>query len=387
MQAAREASRRQALVAPPQPGYRRARPQSAPAAHRQQVATGRQGDMREVAVAEPLAFHEDVDRRWMSPESTATRTNSVHNSNAVHPGRYASAAAGGLGLSEENAMIGKIRDLQRTNRLIPALHGRDPDHTGTIDAESFHQCMYELEVRLSLPQVQRIFSSLGVDGSTAAGRMDYDKFCTKLRADVRVGAAKNAYETHSHSDMWIFRKEEESPANPLARVERKVVTMLPRQGADPGKAVSQFNLTPAPPGPVYYTAQTAPWSGDVSVMGQLLRPPESAAQTLKANREFWERSKMAWVVAHTDKDRNATRRLRLAQRENCSIHDAHNEERKAAELSFTAQTQAKRAMKERFRHEVYAAKARALNVSNLYRKYEGVRTDRPTKYHTIDPTQ
>jgi hypothetical protein len=347
MQAAREASRRQALAAVPKPGYRRARPQSAPATHRQQAATDRKGETRSVTVAQPLVFHEDVDRRWASPESTPVRMSNGHDSRAPPPGRYASDATegvSGIGMSDKNGVIGKIRDLQRKNRLVPALHACDPDHTGTIDASAFHQCLHELDVSLSPPQVQWIFSSLGVDGSTPEGRMNYDQFCAKLHADIRVGMAKNAYETHSHSDTWIFRKEEESPARPL--VETKAVGMLPREGVDPGgTAGAEMIEIPHPRLPVHYTAQTAPWSGTLSVMGRLLRPVESEAQTLKANREFYARGKEGWVAAHTDEERNATNRLRLAQRENRNIHDAQAMELKTTELSLTAQEQAKRAVR------------------------------------------
>ena len=300
MQAAREASRRQALAAAPSPGYR-ARPQSAPAAQRHQVATDRKGEMREVTVAEPLEFHEDVDRRWASPESTPVRMTNGHDSRAVRRGKYKSESTdgvSGIGLSDKNGLISKIRHLQRTNVLVPALHACDPDHTGTIDAETFHQCLQELDVCLSPPQVQWIFSAFGVDSSTAEGRMHYDQFCAKLHADVRVGMAKNAYETHAKSDKWIFRKEEETPARPLANVETKAVTMLPREGVHHGGRAhgADYVEIAHPRLPVHYTAQNAAWSGTLSVMGRLLRPAESELQTLKANRGFYARGKEGWAA-------------------------------------------------------------------------------------------
>ena len=80
---------------------------------------------------------------------------------------------------------------------------------------------------------------------------------------------------------------------------------------------------------------------------------------------------MTNFAAHTEEGHNVRNRLRLAQRENRNIHIAQTEERQTAGTSLSAQMQAKRTMKERFRHDLYEANARSLNISNLYKKYEG----------------
>ena len=70
---------------------------------------------------------------------------------------------------------------------------------------------------------------LGAYGKHSDGRIDYGEFCEKLRAEPRVGMAKNAHETHAHADKWIFRREELEPGRPVANFERKVLTLMPRE--------------------------------------------------------------------------------------------------------------------------------------------------------------
>jgi hypothetical protein len=411
--AAKAASRRQALAASPKPGFRR-RPQSAPAVQRRLLATARKGEPREVTVAEHMSFNK-VDRRWASPESAPVPM--VPDPRAAQPGRYpveggyGIEGVSGIGLSDQNGVLSKIRDRMRESRLAPALHRCDPDHTGTIDAASFHKCLHELDVSLSEPQVQWIFSAvrsipsvsfwrlfetksfcsgrrmwltsawlvppdilrrsiqLGVDGSHPDARMDYSKFCEKLHAETRVGMAKNAYENHSHSDKWIFRKEEVQPARPF--VESKAVTLLPREGVDPGSMRGDVIEIAHPHPPAHYTAATAPWSGSRSVMGRILAPDDTSLQTLKANREFYARGKEGWVAQAGMQRKAATDRYRDVMRENRVVQTAVTSARQQVDVDRIAQKIAKRSMKENFRRDLYEANARSNNIANNYRKYEG----------------
>lgn len=156
MDAAKDAIRRQALAASPKPGFRR--PQSAPAGERKMAATVRQGETREVTVADNLLLS-TVDRRWISTGSSPLVA-------AAQPGRYPVEGGygderfSGIGLSDQKGIISTLRHRMRQNRLAPALRDYDPQHTGTIDAKSFRTCMRQLDVQLTRPQVQWIFSAV-----------------------------------------------------------------------------------------------------------------------------------------------------------------------------------------------------------------------------------
>lgn len=404
------AARRQGLAAHSRPSFRR--PHSAPAGQRKMVAAAN-GETREVAVAGHLSSSK-LDPRWTSADAVPVSLAPPH---VAHRGQhlvdcaYGDDRFSGIGISDQAGMISKLRDRMRSNRLAPALYDCDPEQTGTIDAESFHTCMQQLEVRLTWSQVQWIFSAvrccsfdvfvvlsgalaaaanlkcsfmlccvsmrllqLGAHCSHSDGRMDYGKFCEKLRAEPRVGMAKNAHETHAHSDKWIFRREELDPGRPVANSERKVLTVMPR--TDPRYEGGDVVMIEQPEPCVHFSGANAPWSQTHTVMGSFLAPDAGAAaveKTVEATRAFWARGKEGWVDQAGVERKAATERRRRVLRENCARETALTSGRQQATANASAQRIAKRTLKQGFRRDIYEAQARAANVGNLFHKYEGTR--------------
>jgi hypothetical protein len=204
--------------------------------------------------------------------------------------------------------------------------------------------------------------------------MDYSKFCEKLHAETRVGMAKNAYENHSHSDKWIFRKEELQPGRPLAHAESTAMVLLPRKAMDPRGERSDIVMVEHPEPPTHFTAATGPSSGSHTVMRSILAP-DSTEHTVQGGRNFWARGKDVWVGQTGAERKAATERHREALRENYLLQTALSSERQQADTDRSAQRIAMRSMKQNFRRDIYAANASAINVFNVHRKYEGVRSD------------
>ena len=203
--------------------------------------------------------------------------------------------------------------------------------------------------------------------------MNYSKFCEKLHAETRVGMAKHAYENHAHSDKWIFRKEELQPGRPLANAESKATVLLPRKAAHPGDGQSDIVMIEHPEPASHFTAATAPWSGSRTVLGSILAP-DKTEHTIQGGRNFWARGKEGWVGQTTAERKATTERRRNALRENYSRQTALTNEQKQAGTDASAQRIAMRNMKQNFRRDMYQANASATNVTNVYRKYEGVRS-------------
>lgn len=210
-------------------------------------------------------------------------------------------------------------------------------------------------------------SQLSANGSRSDKRMDYSKFCEKLHADVRIGVAKKHYETHPDVDKWIFRQEELESAHPLEHVDSKAVSLLPREGVDPGYERSDVIEIEHPEPPAHFTSTTAPWSSSHTVMGSILAPDE--AQTVKASRDFWARGKEGWVDQAGAERKAATDRYRGALRDNFARQSVLSSQHRRAEADRSAQRIAKRTMKQNFRRDIY--EANASTSSHMGRKYAG----------------
>lgn len=215
---------------------------------------------------------------------------------------------------------------------------------------------------------------LGAYGKHSDGRIDYGEFCEKLRAEPRVGMAKNAHETHAHADKWIFRREELEPGRPVANFERKVLTLMPRE--DPRFERGDVMMIEQPEPCIRFSGANAPWSQTHTVMGSFLAPDAGAAaveKTVEATRTFWARGKEGWVNQAGVARKAATERRHRALRENCTRQTTLTSGRQQAAANESAQRIAKQTLKQGFRLDIYEARARAANIGNPFHKYEGTR--------------
>ena len=217
-------------------GANKQRPQSAPT---RKKALSTHNELR----TDSTLVTDEIDRRWTDP--TCVRMSHPHPFSKAR-GRHGRCPPA-LGLSKDDPNIQMMRDALRRNVLVPALEAADPQHTGHLSIERFHECLDTLNIRLTSAQVRRLRAACGAPHPNEP--MDYAVLCDRLGGVRKV----KRHRLHRFTPAENLPPPHCFPSAPIA----KQVALPPCQHLSPWVAAVRRRLGPRRH---WITSQiTGPW--------------------------------------------------------------------------------------------------------------------------------